>query len=294
MQSLDISLSAPKLPPELEREIFTVAAIVEERAIPTLLRVARRVLVWIEPLLYRRFVFRRRSWEAHYSDAPLTRRLIAAFHAIQAKPLAFVEANIRGILWCHYFGKEHAETLLSICSGVRNLALKMLTHPMVTHLSSLQHLQRLTVPLDPRFPLDLPTLKPAFASLTHLHVHSYFAELDLLWISTLPSLTHFCIKDPANTDRPALHELLQKSPKLQVCVFKFAFDLPHMHVTPSEDQRVVIMRLNIDSDKYVRSWKIGADGGRDFWAQAEEFLERKRSDDSISLCSLLFRGECGS
>ncbi|KAJ7677687.1 hypothetical protein DFH06DRAFT_1166930 [Mycena polygramma] len=282
MTSLGISSNAPKLPPELEREIFMIAAVIDEQAIPTLLRVARRVLVWIEPLLYKKFVFRRRPWEAR--EAPLMRRLSAAIHAIQAKPLAFVETNIRDIIWWQYIGQEHAETLLSICSGVRNLALIILTHPMVSHFSTLQHLQRLTVPLDPRFPLDLPALKASFASLTHLHVHSCVADLNLLWISTLPSLTHFCIENPASNDRPALYELLHKSPKLQVCVC--TFDLPQMHVTPSgpwiEDQRVVIMQLDIDSDKYVRSWKLGADGGRDFWAQAEEFLARKSSDASIT------------
>ncbi|KAJ7131271.1 hypothetical protein C8R44DRAFT_850069, partial [Mycena epipterygia] len=40
-------------PPEREREIFEIAALLYPGAIPILLRVARRVLVWIEPLLYR-------------------------------------------------------------------------------------------------------------------------------------------------------------------------------------------------------------------------------------------------
>ncbi|KAJ7182911.1 hypothetical protein C8R43DRAFT_1116525 [Mycena crocata] len=40
------------LPAELEREIFRLAAKICPQTAPTLLRVARRVLVWVEPLLY--------------------------------------------------------------------------------------------------------------------------------------------------------------------------------------------------------------------------------------------------
>ncbi|KAJ7662194.1 hypothetical protein DFH06DRAFT_1471757 [Mycena polygramma] len=44
---------APFLPPDLEREIFDVVASEGMKSIPPLLRVAQRVKLWMEPLLYR-------------------------------------------------------------------------------------------------------------------------------------------------------------------------------------------------------------------------------------------------
>ncbi|KAJ7813792.1 hypothetical protein B0H14DRAFT_2522595, partial [Mycena olivaceomarginata] len=42
------------LPLDLEREIFEITARLYPHTIPQLLRVARRILAWIEPLLYTR------------------------------------------------------------------------------------------------------------------------------------------------------------------------------------------------------------------------------------------------
>ncbi|KAJ7618285.1 hypothetical protein DFH06DRAFT_1012088 [Mycena polygramma] len=46
-------MDRPVFPLDLKREIFETMALLHPSQIPTLLRVARRVLCWIEPLLYR-------------------------------------------------------------------------------------------------------------------------------------------------------------------------------------------------------------------------------------------------
>ncbi|KAJ7121653.1 hypothetical protein C8R44DRAFT_877035 [Mycena epipterygia] len=68
----------PAFPLELERYIFETTALLHPGAIPTLLRVARRIFIvwWIEPFLYR--VFRINN-EHPYSD--MTRALLHASHA---------------------------------------------------------------------------------------------------------------------------------------------------------------------------------------------------------------------
>ncbi|KAJ6472487.1 hypothetical protein C8R45DRAFT_1013148 [Mycena sanguinolenta] len=43
----------PVFPPEIEQEIFRTTAVLYPKMVPTLLRVARRVHVWIEQLLYK-------------------------------------------------------------------------------------------------------------------------------------------------------------------------------------------------------------------------------------------------
>jgi hypothetical protein len=55
--SLELVNRTPALPLELEREIFEKTALMHHREIPTLLRVARRVLVW------RAFRFETFSWQ---------------------------------------------------------------------------------------------------------------------------------------------------------------------------------------------------------------------------------------
>ncbi|KAJ7659091.1 hypothetical protein DFH06DRAFT_1130657 [Mycena polygramma] len=47
----------PNLPPELERHIFELAALSHPMLIPNMIRVAWRVKLWIEPLLYRTLAF---------------------------------------------------------------------------------------------------------------------------------------------------------------------------------------------------------------------------------------------
>ncbi|KAJ7664499.1 hypothetical protein DFH06DRAFT_1324050 [Mycena polygramma] len=66
-------------PPELEREAFETTALLYPGEIPTLLRVARCVLGWIEPLLYR--VIHLAS-----NDEPTARALL---HAMSTKPPSF-------------------------------------------------------------------------------------------------------------------------------------------------------------------------------------------------------------
>ncbi|KAJ7741701.1 hypothetical protein B0H16DRAFT_1564897 [Mycena metata] len=46
-------MSSPVLPPELERIIFEMAALLRPTNIPNLMRTAWRVKNWVEPLLYR-------------------------------------------------------------------------------------------------------------------------------------------------------------------------------------------------------------------------------------------------
>ncbi|KAJ7928326.1 hypothetical protein B0H13DRAFT_2311607 [Mycena leptocephala] len=63
--TLELMHPNPAFPPDLEREIFGTTALMYPGEMPTLLRVARRVLIWIEPLLYR-VTKQRRSWGRAY------------------------------------------------------------------------------------------------------------------------------------------------------------------------------------------------------------------------------------
>ncbi|KAJ7472369.1 hypothetical protein B0H11DRAFT_2038757 [Mycena galericulata] len=72
-------------PVELEREIFETAATLHRQSIPSLLRVARRVLIWIEPLLYKVIDF----------DSPMVH---AAHRAMRIKPASFFQDSVRHLM----------------------------------------------------------------------------------------------------------------------------------------------------------------------------------------------------
>ncbi|KAJ6516533.1 hypothetical protein C8R47DRAFT_1063238 [Mycena vitilis] len=55
------NMQTQRLPAELERYVFEQVALSRTVAIPRLLRVAQRVKIWIEPLLYRTIVVNTRS-----------------------------------------------------------------------------------------------------------------------------------------------------------------------------------------------------------------------------------------
>jgi hypothetical protein len=58
--TLELRHPNPAFPPELEREIFETTALMYLGQMPTLLRVARRVLIW--------FVFREKSFTGAHSE----------------------------------------------------------------------------------------------------------------------------------------------------------------------------------------------------------------------------------
>ncbi|KAJ7213780.1 hypothetical protein C8J57DRAFT_288477 [Mycena rebaudengoi] len=123
----------PAFPPELEREIFEMAAIDIPQSMPQLVRVARRVCVWIEPLLYRTLIV-----TAPWSDAL---RL-----AIEIHPAKSAKYLRDFLAWGYYSDKEWPLRILSLCSGIRNLTLFYANSAMVTALEVME-LRRLSVVL---------------------------------------------------------------------------------------------------------------------------------------------------
>ncbi|KAF7311868.1 hypothetical protein MIND_00197600 [Mycena indigotica] len=89
MSSLELR---PRLPPELERRIFETSALLDRSSIPRLLLVASRVLIWIEPLLYR-------SLEIGLSGVDG----LNVVRAVLAKPTEFISRSLRSLVFGHNF-----------------------------------------------------------------------------------------------------------------------------------------------------------------------------------------------
>ncbi|KAJ7489020.1 hypothetical protein FB451DRAFT_1166749 [Mycena latifolia] len=166
------SIDSPVFPSELERRIFETAAELHLSLIPTLLRVAPRVQVWIEPLLYRTLMFT--DWRSPPALPSLLR-------AMSLKPAAFIHTTVRNVIFWDNEPYEEAPSsenfdgLLSVCTSIQNLALWGLVPLMFAALSTLHELRRLTLPFtafhDPRMPSLLA--HPIFCTISHLTIHDY-------------------------------------------------------------------------------------------------------------------------
>ncbi|KAJ6531167.1 hypothetical protein B0H19DRAFT_471810 [Mycena capillaripes] len=146
-------------PLDLEREIFETAAVRSRAMIPTLLRVCRRVHVWLEPLLYR----------VVGADSRLP------ISAVESKPATFLQNAVRHFLYnkgSTLRSKEWQKTLLSNCPDITNLFIYGPLEPDLICLLDKMHVQKLHLIL----PLESPVSAlnhPLFQSVTHLFVYQY-------------------------------------------------------------------------------------------------------------------------
>ncbi|KAJ7255977.1 hypothetical protein C8J57DRAFT_1186198 [Mycena rebaudengoi] len=252
----------PAFPPELEREIFEIAAIDIPQSMPQLVRVARRVCVWIEPLLYRTLIV-----TAPWSDAL---RL-----AIEIHPAKSAKYLRDFLAWEYYSDKEWPLRILSLCSGIRNLTLFYANSAMVTALEIME-LRRLSVVL-----LDLiggssvDPARPLFRTLTHLDL--WDADIEFLTempFAQFPALTHLSVNHLDAEYSPFLSSTLRHCTRLCVLVNMqmSPFDPDNEAHHSVDDPRFVLMWLS--NDEYAEDWKVGVEGGKDFWVHAELFVAK--------------------
>ncbi|KAJ6487195.1 hypothetical protein C8R47DRAFT_1216391 [Mycena vitilis] len=190
----------PVLPPELEREIFKLAAAVPnywtkqhvgDMAL-VLPQVCRRAQSWIEPLLYEHISLPLPSNSA--------RRLDMFLETIDTRPATFFAAHVKYLDFDDAIPLAVVEQVLRVCTGVVNLgcrhtytSLKPLLVPV-----PLPHLRRLLV-AKLLFPFvvriaDLP-VGPWATSLTHLGLSraiTFPSDLAAVF-AAFPALTHLAV-----------------------------------------------------------------------------------------------------
>ncbi|KAJ7865407.1 hypothetical protein B0H13DRAFT_2067808 [Mycena leptocephala] len=253
--------STGRFPLELERLMFEYAA-ENISAIPTLLLVAHRVRVWLEPLLYT--VLRLDS----------SALLAAVLESLDAKPASFLASNVRHVLVyasSYVLRFEAVEKLLELCSGIRSLSLiGDITGSNLLPALGNMNIQRLSVDSESRdedSPVDLE--HPLFAAVTHLDI---FDDIDIeeeepegmQWLqslSILPALTHLAFSTAPNPR--VLHDVLENCPHIRVLLVVFP-------ITDTNGAKAYVEELS------VVDARLGARGGKDIWIRAEEFMTRKR------------------
>ncbi|KAJ7245815.1 hypothetical protein C8J57DRAFT_1679187 [Mycena rebaudengoi] len=278
------SSATPALPPDLERLILETAA----QQHPELTRIQLHAV--IEPLLYHTLVIS--EWHSSHT-LPLLDTMLS-------KPPEFFHKHVHNVIFWDTdrsepnYGEEPGpdgfSELISLCTGVQNLALWDLVPSMVPALSALRP-RRLTLPVHIFPGLGGPVMLPIFAAVTHLYLPDQGVVADSRLdadLQMLPCLTHLGVSGTL-ISRDLLCNLLNNCTKLQLLI-KVHSDNPgprdvseDMPVPEITDPRFVVVIMN--DVQYFEDWKAAASRGRDFWARAER-LAKKRTGQEGSLQTL--------
>jgi hypothetical protein len=241
-------MSLPKLPPELECEIFEIAArSCREDLEPgiNLQLVARRVHVWAERVFL--------EVVALPTDLHAERFL----HFVNSKPAGFFADIVRALLLPYAISAENASKVLSVCTGVRIFVCWVDCRPPELPLQ-ISHLPLVRLDIEIRHLLSLPLATSAWLStLTHLDLTFwdwFDHSIGLLELCRqLPQLTHIHLDHPYALEWSLdfARELCSSCPSLRVVYL--AAEAGEEGV--DEDPRIVWgRRRNYFGNSYIREW----------------------------------------
>ncbi|KAF7303463.1 hypothetical protein MIND_00575100 [Mycena indigotica] len=279
---------APRLPEDLEREIFIRAALADTRGthIPRLLRVAKRVHSWLEPYLYRVLLL------LDYTD---NAKFIA--DRLTSKPPHIWRDGPRHLFLA--LGDDSPNVtvmreLLSACPRLEDINF----YPpddqpgvFLPALRGMEELRQLSTELAALFDRtrgisSIDLTGPGFAALTHLMLFDdlpFVTEFEATHLSTqlalLPALTHLALVGTIQkhlviailtTCDATLRVLVNRRPDLRRHTVQTMYERELSGVT---DVRLVIMPFGV----WVGEWEDAARGVKDdFWVEAEQFVAQKR------------------
>ncbi|KAF7296357.1 Zn(2)-C6 fungal-type domain-containing protein [Mycena chlorophos] len=271
-----MSSDEPRLPPELERDIFELAADTSDESMAALLYVARRTHLWIEPLVYR---------DIHVNA---TRRFASFLAATKSKPASFFAQHVSR-LFLHVTISQPVEDVceaLKLCTGVTRIAgVGPVVIPIMKTFITGMQLERIGLFLTHIFPrlgdypnpagdaIDLSL--PCFQSLTHFDVFDYLykseeADPYVAKLCALPALTHLAMNDVVPWT--AIETLLAQCKLLKVLIVLWSGSrkegVERAREMPFEDDRFV-MAVYADVDGSIQY-------APNLWTNMEEFIRAKR------------------
>ncbi|KAJ7055779.1 hypothetical protein C8F01DRAFT_1157675 [Mycena amicta] len=278
----------PRLPLDLERDIFILAATIYPKTRPRLLLVARRVFEWIGPLRYKFFRIDENDW--NHKIRSLKGSLE---HTNEAFPIARILAlGVRRLVVDGgYHDDASADTLetwrtiISLCTTTTHLAAvgPLVSPSLLPILQSMPNLRILGLYLHHLFDgvssIDLQ--HPALRNITHLDIFDSLDDTDgdsmrkilSVQLPQLAALTHLSLLPPVSWSM--VEELLRDCKQLRllllVSILSSETGRAHAQQTPIRDGRLVMTKF--------RRWAEAA-GDFDlppFWTQADEFVQNKRA-----------------
>jgi len=279
------SSSDPKVPPELERLIFEIAALSYPTNIPKFMLIAVRVKHWIEPLLYRVgfLSFFGPDPKPNVYGVP-TCTVHFFLQRIANKPPSFFQSAVKHLFVDYVPASVSISTvnaILAACPRVTDLFVYNRS-PTVEVLAGLKSMRRLAIPVDVFFgqaAIDFTAL--LFRNITHLYLRGAASNPDmhLVWIglSSVSHLTHVAFDTTSITHLTPT--LMKENTHLRYIVhlsWGVGGDNDDIELFRplSDDARFVCIEQMVDGRLH---WLRGADAakGDDYWALAEAFIAAK-------------------
>ncbi|TFK64966.1 hypothetical protein BDN72DRAFT_881216 [Pluteus cervinus] len=270
----------PRLPPELEAEIFAYAASMGDQTATVLMRVAKRVRDWITPILYGVVTFQTPvqleafpTHEVQYAEHVQHLLIMAGVPIADEPTLSFITKSKR----------------------VYNVAIWTTEYPdqLIDILQTLP-IRRLSLAAPRWFPSSntdstRPWKLTSFQHLTHLELVCAVDKWEeVVELSDLPNLTHL------NWNVPYYYEVVAGSltncSKVEVLLLSSLSEPPPLQI---DDDRIVYLHVLDWEDEWLVGGKKRNRQG-DWWSRAEEVIEERRrpvvksisqsSDISTSIC----------
>ncbi|TFK62858.1 hypothetical protein BDN72DRAFT_964290 [Pluteus cervinus] len=280
LAGMDVEKTYPRLPPEIEYEIFVMAFECGGKDRTALLRIAKRVRNWLIPLIYSAIVV-----GFNFKAGPTLSALQKYGHHVQhifayrypseneQSALFMYCPNIWNLgFWCSGSLSEAVYKL----KGLRRLALDVLGTFAPLREEGADDAVPSSVPIDTQ-------RKAWFSNITHLVVWEIPTVASSTPLDRLPNLTHFMILSSTRLD--VLQHILQSYPKLKVVVWLsvhvtdenkvFVLD-PHSDDAPKiDDKRLITMDA-----RFPDNWMKAAKGEleKDLWVVAERTVEERIRD----------------
>ncbi|KAF7325027.1 Auxin efflux carrier transmembrane protein [Mycena kentingensis (nom. inval.)] len=271
------------LPPEMERVIFELAAWNDTPTTLSLLLVAHRVRIWIEPLLYR----------------VLNPSNIEGFDALisTGKPASFTQHLLVNTV---YVEPEKLNRIIRSLPNLTSLAVWISLGSQTDFFDGLG-----AGGTPPLARLSLGCLQSAFPNpasigplrqLTHLELYDYSSCSDIMLptLASLPSLTHLAF-GTNQFSRNLVVAALQDCLHLRVVAIAIENEVIRVRYrdpgTTSDSQTRETVEADIRDPRFCvvqpryldfgKDWLSGAWGGRDFWVEAEERVAMRTRECEI-------------
>ncbi|KAJ7445105.1 hypothetical protein FB451DRAFT_1293379 [Mycena latifolia] len=288
----------PRLPPDLEREIFEICALARPVTIPGLMLVAWRVKKWVEPLLFRIVcIAPRLRRPAQIDNLGLRLPFFTSdrlLHLMNERPTGLVANSVRHLyLLPPREGGEQAmlrhttnmDAILPACIGLTTLFIAPKETEFCATLGDMYALRRLTVDASEFFKQHPEGFAHwLFRNITHLEIFSGQIGSAATWaaLALVPHLTHFSFWEEAFLNGRA-GAVLAACPRLQYLVFLsispgFILSCAPACVRLAADPRFVAVIVR-DSK---RDWLFSALQKQDYWTRVEAFIAAKRAGSVAS------------
>ncbi|KAF8197766.1 hypothetical protein K438DRAFT_1967324 [Mycena galopus ATCC 62051] len=258
LASPPVSMIQCRVPVEIERYIFELAAFAYPGSIPVFLLVAQRVKIWLEPLLYRVLsIYQEYSNKGGRYPIPLQ----AVVNRIELRPASFFHAHVRHVaLILPKNGlprpiQKLATRIFPACDATVDLVLFFGPTPAFLSVIARSPLRRLT--LSPLWLVSRPSdfSHTAFSRITHLHwLDTLDTERNLLaGVELISQLTHLSVVGSSLTTEVTCGTVLAQSKSLQVfaivCEYLWKVkQFVNSHVALAADGRFVVVLVSNDID----------------------------------------------